>query len=341
MASFWDDFKDLFKTESQLKEERQKELAAALEAEKSITGQLAELDREYHESLPVEPEPDLDKLFPESLGLEKVDYTPETDEQIEERVSAGIESEKAEERNELESSYAKKEQALGEEADSARKDMDESYRELDALYKELTRATENDAIERGVARGSIMSSALSDLSAEKAASEADTAQRYREAMTAVEKELDNLEKAQETAFSELDLKYAAELEERIAKLKEERDETARKYAEYNNKVAKQEQEYAVQREKDIADFLEEREKERLEREEKQREQEAKYGYTGEKQKNYAERYDIALAFYSSLSPDIAADALDASPNMRYFLGNYYDKLMSALKSSYDGTKRYY
>ena len=40
MASFWDDFKDLFKTESQLKEERQKELAAALEAEKSITGQL-------------------------------------------------------------------------------------------------------------------------------------------------------------------------------------------------------------------------------------------------------------------------------------------------------------
>lgn len=71
MASFWDDFKDLFKTESQLKEERQKELAAALEAEKSITGQLAELDREYRESLPVEPEPDLDKLFPESLGLER------------------------------------------------------------------------------------------------------------------------------------------------------------------------------------------------------------------------------------------------------------------------------
>lgn len=71
MASFWDDFKDLFKTESQLKEERQKELAAALEAEKSITGQLAELDREYRESLPVEPSPTSTSCSPRALGWKR------------------------------------------------------------------------------------------------------------------------------------------------------------------------------------------------------------------------------------------------------------------------------
>ena len=94
------------------------------------------------------------------------------------------------------------------------------------------------------------------------------------------------------------------------------------------------------REEDIAEFLKNREEERLEREEKQREEERKYGYTGAKQENYAKRYDIAFDFYSSLSPDIAADALAASPSMKYYLGNYYDKLMSALKGE-EGQTRYY
>ena len=72
MASFWEELKDLFKTDSQRKEEKQQQIADALEAEKEVTDKLAALDREYRESLPEEPEPDLDKLFPESLGLEKV-----------------------------------------------------------------------------------------------------------------------------------------------------------------------------------------------------------------------------------------------------------------------------
>ena len=46
----------------------------------------------------------------------------------------------------------------------------------------------------------------------------------------------------------------------------------------------------------------------------------------------------------SLSAEIAADALAASPNMKFYLGNYYDKLMDELKKrEYDGNKikKYY
>ena len=60
MASFWEELKDLFKTDSQRKEEKQQQIADALEAEKEVTDKLAALDREYSESLPEEPEPDLD-----------------------------------------------------------------------------------------------------------------------------------------------------------------------------------------------------------------------------------------------------------------------------------------
>ena len=52
MASFWEELKDLFKTDSQRNEERQNEIAAALEAAKAVTDRLAELDREYRASLP-------------------------------------------------------------------------------------------------------------------------------------------------------------------------------------------------------------------------------------------------------------------------------------------------
>ena len=294
MASFWDEFKDLFKTDSQRKEERQNEIAAALEAEKAVTDRLAELDREYRESLPEEPEPDLDALFPESLGLEKVEHTPATDEELAARAQAGVDYEKAAEKRDLEHGFGLTEQALDDRADDAREDLDARYRELGELYEELRKQTDNDAIRRGVARGSIRSSAQQALSEEKAGAERASRAEYEGEMADISAELDALRREQDAAFEELDLKYAAE-----------------------------------------------REKERLEREEQQRREEAEFGYRGAKQENYAERYNIALDFYTSLSPDIAADALAASPSMKYYLGNYYDKLLGVLRGDNSATSIYF
>ena len=338
MASFWDEFKDLFKTDSQREEEHKRELAAALEAEKEVTDKLAALDREYRDSLPEEPEIDLDKLFPESLGLEKVEHTPATDEELAARAQASVDSEKTAERQELEHSFGVTEQKLDDRAREAQDELADNYRELGELYDELRRQAGNDAIARGVARSSILTSARQDLRDEQSRKEAQSRAAYDAEMSDIGSELESLRREQDAAFEQLDLKYAAELEERIARLKEERDETARRYAEYNNEVEEKERAYAVKREEDIAEYLKDREKERLEREERQREEEKKYGYTGEKQENYAKRYDIAFEFYSSLSPDIAADALAASPSMKYYLGNYYEKLMGALGDSSSQTR---
>lgn len=340
MASFWDELKDAFKTDSQREEERRQELADALEAEKEITAELAALDKEYRDSLPQEPEPDLDKLFPESLGLEKVEHVPETDEELSARAEADVNAEKDKESGKLERGYAAEESALGKRAREAESDYLSARDELGELYDELVREAGRDAIRRGVARGSILSSEKQAISADRSRAEAANRSAYDADIAEISSSLQALRREQDAAFEELDLKYAAELEERIAELKKERDETAQKYAEYNNEVAQKEQSYAVKREEDIAEFLKDREKERLEREEEIRREEAAHGYTGEKQENYAKRYDIAFEFYSSLSPDIAADALAASPSMKYYLGNYYDKLMTALKGEGD-TDRYY
>ena len=89
----------------------------------------------------------------------------------------------------------------------------------------------------------------------------------------------------------------------------------------------------------VMEYIKDKEEEKRKAEDAQIKHENKYGYTGAKQENYSKRYDIAYDFYSSLSPDIAADALEASPNMKYYLGAYYNKLLDSLKNKQEGETR--
>lgn len=339
MSTFWEEFKDLFKTQSQKDEERRQEISDALQAEKEITAQLEQLDREYRDSLPVEETSDLDALFPVDSGYEKVDYTPATDEELTHLAESEINSKKSGDILDLNAAYEKAVAAVDEQSRTAERKRADTLNDLNAVYEQLRKDAENSATARGLARSSILSSAVGDLDTAQTADTAATEKEYSEKIAALDSELMRLSSERESAMGQMELEYAAELEGRIAELKAERDAEAKKYAEYNNKIAEKERQYALEREENIADYLEQKEKERQQKEEELREQEAKYGYTGEKQLNYAKRYDIAYEFYSSLSPDIAAAALEASPNMRYYLGNYYDKLLDTLSSK--GTKVYF
>ena len=99
--------------------------------------------------------------------------------------------------------------------------------------------------------------------------------------------------------------------------------------------------YALERENKISDYLAQKEEEKAEKEKEQQAYEKENGYSGDKLDNYSKRYQIAYDFYSALSPDVAVDALKASPNMKYYLGIYYDKLLSSLKSKESTSKRYF
>lgn len=339
MSSIFDRIADWFKTDEQKETEKRNEINAALEAEKELAARLEELDRQYREGLPSEPEYDLDELFPEDLGLEKVEYTPETDEQIADRVNSEAAYGKAEDTNKINEKYGDSADKLNTAAEEAKQTLRESYANLEKLYSELKKEAAADTLKRGMARSSVAAGRQSRLDAAHLAAAGEAESGYNAAVAAINTELDRLGAERESALNALDLKYAAQIDERMAQLKQERDETAQKYAKYNNSVAEKEQKYAVQRQEDIAKFLRGQEEERLKREEEIREYEKKYGYSGEKQQNFAKRYDLAYDFYTSLSPDIAAEALAASPNMRYYLGNYYDKLMDTLKGT--SQKRYY
>ncbi len=342
---FWEELKDAFKTKSEKDEERSRELQEALDAESEITKQLEELEKQYQDYLNSQKvEVDLDELFPPTLGLEKIQFTPESDESISARANAEITADKTKEVGKTEGKYSSKMEAVEEDMLSATADKHHKQDQLDKTYTALKKNQKNDSIKRGMARGSVLSSLLDQIEADETKSFQDVEDAYVNTIQSLNEEMDSLETELGKAMNELDLKYATELKEKIAELKEDRDALVAKYTKYNNNVEDREHKYAQQRQDDIAKYLDEQRKEQVKRDEEQRRYEEKYGYSGEKLKNYSERYKLAFDFYMSLSADIAAEALAASPNMKFYLGNYYDKLMDELtKREYtnNGTRKYY
>jgi len=195
-----------------------------------------------------------------------------------------------------------------------------------------------------MARGSVLSSLIDEITADETRTEKEIEDAYISTIEGLNKEMEALNLEREKAMDELDLKYAAELKDKIADLKEDRDAIVAKYTKYNNNVDEKELKYQKERQEDIEKYLKEQREEKVKEDQKQREYEEKYGYSGEKLKNYSARYNLAFDFYMSLDADIAVEALQASPNMKFYLGNYYDKLMNELKKreyAQNSTRKYF
>lgn len=340
-TSIWDEIKDLFKTDKQLEEERQRKINDALNAENSVVDKLKELEKQYNDSLPKEETPDLDALFPKDSGLKEIEYTPRSDEDI---VSAAMKEnayDKGVKKSQIEDRYAKAIDALVDDKKSAKQNLTESYANLEKLYSQLKENSLNDSIKRGMARSSVAGDKLSALDSAHIGAAGDIERGYTESVAKIDGDISALEKELGSALDQLDVKSASELEDRIQKLKDERDAKVKEYEKYNNDVRVKNDKYALERENKIADYLAQKEKEKAEKDKAQQAYEKENGYSGEKLDNYSKRYQLAYDFYSSLSPDVAVDALKASPNMKYYLGVYYDKLMSSLKTRANTSRRYF
>lgn len=328
--SSWEEFKDLFKTEEQRAKEKQQKIKDALEQEKAIADQMAALEKEYEDSLP-KPDPiDFDALFPKENGLSEIEYTLPSDEDIAKSAEDKINSKKSDEASRLENKYLKSESALNDALQSGEKKYKENYDELGKLYSELQEKIKRNALRKGVARSSIVESQNKDLNKSKFIDERKILNDYNATMQDIDDKLNVLNQNREKALENLDVKYALELSDEIDRLKKERKKTETKYDEYNAKVRHQNAEYAIDRQKKINAYLYDAERKEIAAKAAQDKYEKENGYSGAKHDNYQKRYELAFNFYSSLSPDVALEALKASPNMKHYLGNYYDTLYKEL-----------
>ncbi|MDD4839194.1 MAG: hypothetical protein PHE93_00790 [Clostridia bacterium] len=339
--SFWDEFKKLFQTNQQREEEKANKINDAIKNESSLTSKLQELEKQYQSSLPKSSEVDLESLFPSSLGLSKIDYDAKSDEELKQQAEAELMSSLENQKSAIQKEISTQKDNVSASKDTLTQDAENSLAELDELYSSLKDKAEKNALKRGLGRSSVITSQIGEYDEKQTSSATVVHSELLDQIADVNQKLIDLEAEKDSALNELDLTHASEVATKIAKLQKERDATALQYQKYNDDISKQETAYSSERAKSIKEYLAELETEKSEQNKAQREAEETYGYTGDKQKNYAERYTLALDFYNSLSPDISADALAASPNMKFYLGNYYDKLMSVLKAKSSSTNRYY
>ena len=341
--SFWDDLKDIFKSDEDKDDEQKRKLGEARQGESELEKKLAEMDAQF-KSKKQKQTFDVDAIFPSDSGLKEVEYTPRTDEDIISSADKEIDYLKTKDKNKVEKDFASAVNALDESKRNADKTLKERYKDLENVYNELRQRAENDAIKRGVARSSIALSKLSDLDAARMESTGKVESAYQDTIGNIDAKIKELENDRDVALSELDLKYADELAKRISNLKAERDDAVLAYEKYNNSIREKQTKYAIQRQENIDKFLKEKEAEAQAAEKKQEAYEKTHGYQGEKLKEYQNRYNLAYDFYMSLSPDIAVNALQTATSMKYYLGNYYDKLLAALKSrvtNVSGSRRTY
>lgn len=333
--SFWDDFKDLFKTKEQLEEERTQAISDALKKEEQVTTQLKQLEELYNSTL--EKEPDINELFPSDSGLKTIEYTPKTDEEITQLAADTYKGKYDEKKNDVTSSSLEKENSLLTKASEKKAQKETELGNLKSERDSAYEKTKNNAVKNGLSRSSIMDTQLEGVDSSYKAEADSVKNAYETELDSIANQIEILLSERESALEALDLQYAGDVKNKIDSLTKERDKLTKEYADYNQKVLEKQKDYAVEREKQINDYLEEK----AEQAKIKAEYEKEFGYSGEKKENYEQRFKIASDFYNSLSPDIAVDALKASPTMKYYLGIYYDTLLDNLNNRKIGQKKYF
>lgn len=338
--NLWDEIKNLFKTKQQLAEEEAQAIGDANKKEQEVIKLLAELEKQYNDSQPKEEKQNLDELFPPTLELERVDYKPKTDEEIAELAKEELKGDLSEKQKKIEDSVEQKIDSYQQAAENAQSERQSKSAEIDELYAQLKDKAQKSALKKGIQRSSIIDGQLKtyDLSHASDADELNT--MYRQSMAEIENGMTALAKERDEAMYQLDLSYASDLTKRIESLTAEREKLVNQAIEKNNAIAKKEADYQKQTASDRQKYEQSQEKAALEAQQALDAYEKEHGYSGEKQKNYSERYNLALEFYLSLDPSIAAKALSASGSMKGYLGNYYDKLYSVLQERANSTSKY-
>lgn len=327
-SQYWEDIKDLFKSKKRLKEEEAQEVGAAVKKEESILEQLKKLEAEYAQSVKKET-PDFDAMFP-TINLDRVSYGVDSDEEIAEKADRNAAAKYADKISDINADSLDKAKSLAAEKDEAAEKKKATLSEIDGLYKSLIERAQNDSIKKGVQRSSIIDNAYKDIADYKHAVESGAAADYEKTAASIDGALASLENDRKTALNDINLKKAVEITENIQKLQSEKESLLAKQLKENNAIEKQESELNAKLLKKKDDYIADYNENEIKQREQQDAYEAENGYSGEKLSNYAERYNLALEFYMSLDPDVAPKALEASANMKYYLGNFYDKLKGVL-----------
>lgn len=295
-----------------------------IKTEEELIAKLKQMHSDYRQKELAERKESAEAALPEEIEYEYKQYQGESEDEIKNRVTSEYTGKLESEKQLVSADTKAKTDELAKKAETAYYDYDKTESEILASLEKNKKANENKIIESGLSRSSIK-----NLIGESARQQADMmiAEAKADADNVAKKyqiQIDGLNEELQAAIDDLNAEYVIKISTEIEDLISKRDKEIKSIQEYNNKIDKQLADYKLEREKAIQEDV----KRQTEADLQQAENERKYGYTGEKADNYAERLNIAVAFYDGFDPATAKEMVLNNHYLQTYLGFEYSNLLA-------------
>ncbi len=247
------------------------------------------------------------------LKLERLEYTPLTDDEITTLAKESFESKYATKKQNVTDETASKKLSFLEALENAQKQAKEDKVAVESAYKNAKDNVEDQALKRGMARSSVVVNQVGELEKGKQAHLLDIKEELDQKVNDINDKIVNLELELSKSLKDLDMEKAIEINEKIIELRKDEQAKKEEIIKYNNSIEAQETQYNNSYVNNEA--VDKREKLEIE----------------------TNRAKVAAAvnYYSTFnSEEEALQALRDDDEVRNAIGNYYEYLVKAIKASY-------
>lgn len=241
------------------------------------------------------------------LGLEKLKTEQKSDNELRNDAETLLKSKFLENRQKTENEINTKSSGL----ESKKTSLESSYKnilnEIDEAYNTRKASAENDALKRGLARSSVITSQIQNFDQGRISDKNNALQVLSNANAEIEQEIAGLNEQRKSALANFEITEAAEIDKKLHELKKEREQNLNDITKYNNTIQEKEakQQLSMSDAKDLATLELNKQKEKV---------------------------DLILNYYSKLDKDSAIKDFAENGGFKEHLGSYYTYMLNYLSN---------
>ena len=269
----------------------------------------------------------VDVAMPDSLGLTKREYEMPTEDELYKLAKEALQSKYQTSKHSIEESDSKSKNNFQNKMTEAEQDATKSKEKLNrSLAKEIS-AIKEDATSKGVARSSIVTSAVERAQQEYGEKASDVDGEYQDKVQLITTGLEQLANQTKQALEALQQSHDSEVVAKAQKMLEDAQKEYQEVVKYNNSIDEKETKYQKER----AEALNKAYNDEVERAQKIVQMYNTIGKSGVEKMAMQEKLEKAKEYFASMPKSIAQKLIQSDSSMRHYFGEYYDYLLSYLK----------
>lgn len=265
---------------------------------------------------------------PQSLNLEKLEYEGMTEDEILLAAQNALLEKQLNALAKIESSSQNGMASIQSKIDSLLKDAQGKEKSIAEAAAEAKKKAGNNAVNRGLARSSILTEHLHELDKNKSGLLSEVNSAKDSALGEYRSQILQLQADKSAALSNYELVAAADLQAKIDNLMSQVQNEIDSVTKYNNTVDEKEAKYQVTLEAEMRK-AQEAEQKRVNDQIKLR---SEYGAEAVERQILEEKLSVASQYFLSLDPATAYSAFKADSSLQAHLKDYYGYLESVLRA---------